>query len=94
MFATLPMSYVPLVTLVEHMYSHSMTSYTPYYYSLVAWRLLHFSFFVILSICMYIKSRMYFWYGRLDIDALWFKLEAIMPFELGTTAIDRSCLTW
>ena len=37
---------------------------------------------------------MYLWYGRLDIDALWFKLEASMPFELGSTAIDRSCLTW
>ena len=37
---------------------------------------------------------MYFLYCRLDIDAIWFKLEATTPFELGTSAIDSTCLTW
>ena len=43
---------------------------------------------------MYISTACTLPYGRLDIDTLWFKLEASTPFELGTTTIDRSCLTW
>jgi hypothetical protein len=40
------------------------------------------------------KSHMYIWYYRLDIDTHWFKLEATTPFELETSMIDSTCLTW
>ena len=58
---------------------------------MVARKPLYFSLFDYIFCTNVYKSRMYIRYWRLDINAPWFKYEAITPFELGTTAIDRSC---